>query len=281
MSVPDHGEPAAPAEFAAAPHDMVADLVGDVMQADLRVLLAGNQYMAVPALVEHFRRGQQPPPEVFYETLPPGVLVAQLRRGALRVGTLVLRFVPDVLAAGPEILHRLHEEGLVGRPRTYAGNVLSLLVRSGNPAAVHGWADLARPDVRVALPNPETEGIGRKALDAMTAAGGEDLRTLVLDRQRHGHLVRMTSIHHRQAVDWLRDGQVDVAVVWDTEARHHRETGAPVQEVTLPPEHSQVGTYAAAPVAGAPHPDTAAAFVDFLATGAGPVLETYGFAPAA
>ena len=268
------------AEFDAAPHDTVADLVGDVVQADLRALLAGNQFMAVPELVDRFCATQQPSPRVFYETLPPGVLIGQLRRGALRMGSLLLRFVPDVFAAGPELLHQLHEEGVVGRPRTYASNVLSLLVRSGNPAAVHGWADLARPDIRVALPNPETEGIGRKALDAIKAAGGEHLHTAILDRSRRSHLVRTTSIHHRQGVSWLRDGRVDVAVVWDTEARHHCATGAPVEKIALPPEQNVVGRYAVATVAGAPHPEEAEAFVRFLTAQAGPVLEKYGFMPA-
>ena len=35
------------------------------------------------------------------------------------------------------------------------------LVRKGNPKGIHDWADLAKPDVKVVIPNPKTAGNGR------------------------------------------------------------------------------------------------------------------------
>lgn len=270
------------AAFAAPPHDAAEDLVGDPIAADLRALFAGNQFMALPEVFERFRASVDPQPAVFYETLPPGIVMRQFRQGGLRMGSLILRFTPDVVAASPSALGRLHDDGLTGPPRRYASNGLALLVRQGNPARIEGWHDLARQGVRVAFPNPETEGIGRLALEAITAAGGEQLREAVFVRNRERGFVRLTAIHHRESPAWLHDGTIDVAIVWQTEALHHLRAGRPVQEISLPPGHNKTGEYAAATVAGAPHPELAAAFVDYL-TGpdGGGVFQRYGFAPAA
>ena len=50
---------------------MVEDLCGDPA-VDL-VLMAGNQYMVVPDLVDSFLSTHRSIGSVFYETLPPGV----------------------------------------------------------------------------------------------------------------------------------------------------------------------------------------------------------------
>lgn len=40
-------------------------------------------------------------------------------------------------------------------------STMVLLVRKGNPKAIHDWADLAKPGVQVVIPNPKTAGNGR------------------------------------------------------------------------------------------------------------------------
>jgi molybdate transport system substrate-binding protein len=265
-------------EFAAPPFDAAADLCGDVTGAGLRALFAGNQYMVLPELVAGFGTAYPAAGPVFYETLPPGIVVAQLRRGGLRIGGLELRFTPDVIAASPEALRELHDDGLVEAPRWYAGNTLALLVRRGNPAAVTGLADLARPGLRVALPNPRTEGIGRLALRALAAAGGDELRERVAGaKQRAGETV-FTEIHHRQSPAWIAAGEVDAAVVWETEARHHAAIGTPAESVPIAAGAGQRGDYAAAVVTAAPHRAAAERFVAYLAGGPGQaVYARYGF----
>ena len=42
-------------------------------------------------------------------------------------------------------------------------SVQVILVRKGNPRAIHDWADLARPGTGVVIPNPKTSGNGRYA----------------------------------------------------------------------------------------------------------------------
>jgi molybdate transport system substrate-binding protein len=172
----------------------------------------------------------------------------------------------------------LHEEGLVGPSCTYASNVLALLVRAGNPLQVRGLPDLARPGLRLALPNPETEGIGRLALLALTAAGGNHLHDEVFDAKRRTGETVLTSIHHRQSPAWLAEGAMDVAFMWETEALHHLAMGAPVEMVPIDSAVNQRGEYAAAVVNAAPHRQSAQRFLDFLTGPIGhAVYEKFGF----
>lgn len=49
------------------------------------------------------------------------------------------------------------------------GSVMVLLVKKGNPKHIQDWSDLARPDVKVILPNPKTSANGRFAYLAIWA----------------------------------------------------------------------------------------------------------------
>ncbi|MHB1596497.1 MAG: molybdate ABC transporter substrate-binding protein [Streptosporangiaceae bacterium] len=268
MSGRDAGAEAGLVEFSAAPFDMVEDLCGDP-GADLVVFFAGNQYMVVPDVVSGFLAAHPSVGSVFYETLPPGVVAAHLRAGALRMGSLVLRVRPDVMASSPAALGELEHDGLVGPARSYASNDLALLVAAGNPAGVSGWADLGRSEVRVAFPDPRTEGIGRLALEALEASGGAALRHRVeVDKAESGDVV-FTSIHHRQGPAWLAAGATDVAVVWSTEARYHLGRGGPFEKIALPQAENRRGAYAAAVVTSAAHREAAGWFVEYLCGEAG------------
>lgn len=234
--------------------------------------------MVLPDLVAGFSDAYQRFGPVFYDTLPPGIVVVQLRAGGLRMGCLQLAFVPAVVAASPAALGELESEGLVGPARTYASNVLALMVPAGNPAGVTGLADLARPGLRVALPDPNTEEIGRLALHALQAAGAARLREEVELTKHHSGQTIFTSIHHRQTPAWVAEGRIDVGVVWQTEARHHAAIGTAVEAVPVDDAVNQRGYYAAAVTTAAPHRDQAEAFVEYLAGPAGRnIYAGYGF----
>lgn len=278
MSAP---EEAPPAIFSAAPHDVAEDLVGDVIGADLRVLVAGNQFMAMPDLVAEFRASFPTPTSVFYETLPSGVLQDQVLSNELRFDHLVLRFVPDVFASSPEMLTELASRGIVDSPRAYASNGLALLGRAGNPSGVAGWADVLRAGVRVAFPDPHTEGIGRLALRAISSV----VETQARDERRASKNASgewlTTSIHHRQGPAWLLADRVDVAVVWQTEARHHARRDPRLEAIDLLAEHDVTGAYAISALRAAPHPEAARSFVAFTAgPGGRAVFAEHGFGPA-
>ncbi|MDA8392802.1 MAG: substrate-binding domain-containing protein [Actinomycetota bacterium] len=274
------GTASAGTRFAVAPFDMVQDLCGDPCSAGLVAFMAGNQFMVMPDLIASFVGQTGFAGGVYYETLPPGVLVEQLRSGGLDMGLLRLTVRPDTLAASPAALDRLKAEGLVGDHQEYATNELEMLVREGNPQGIEKLADLDRPGLRVALPEPATEGVGRLVQAALVEAGGEELlRRLTREKLEAGETL-MNTIHHRESPVWLQDGTVDVALAWATEARFHERSGHGIEGVRIAAEHNQQGHYAIAPVAGASHPDAASAFIQFLrGATAQDLYRKYGFQP--
>ncbi len=281
MSDPEEVTGAGFVTLTVPPVDAVEDLHGDPLTADLVLFLNGNQFMVVEDLLAAFRAERPEVRDVFYETLPPGILVEQLRRGALRMGALQISVAPDVLAAAPRELERLHAEGWVGEPVAYASNDLAMLVSAANPSSVRGWRDVGRPGVRVAMPNPGTEGVGRLIVAALERAGGPELAGRVMHEKVAAGETRLTQIHHRESILWLERGEVDVAPLWSTEARWHVQRGSPVEVVTVPSGQNQRGRYALAVVDQARHSEAAAAFVEFMQTEAAQaVYGRYGFSPA-
>ena len=85
------------------------------------------------------------------------------------------RAVADGLEASVVTLNQandidmLADRGLVARDWTkkFPNNAspyystMVFLVRKGNPKGIHDWADLAKPGVKVVIPNPKTAGNGR------------------------------------------------------------------------------------------------------------------------
>lgn len=266
MSVPSPSRSAAGVvELTVPPVDAVADLHGDPLAADLVLFMNGNQFMVMDEFVAAFQAANPQVGEVFYETIPPGKLIEQARIGALQMGALRLSVQPDLLAAGPRLLQPLLDDGLIEPPVVYATNDLAILVAQGNPLGINGLADLARPDVRVAMPNLRDEGVAELIAQALEQAGGTALRAAVLQDKVAAGTTRWTQIHHRESAMWLADGQVDACPLWSTEARYHCvDRGAAMQTVSIPAEHNVTGRYAIAQVRHCPHPKAARAYLDFL-----------------
>jgi sulfate/thiosulfate transport system substrate-binding protein len=63
-------------------------------------------------------------------------------------------------------------------------STMVFLVRKGNPKQIHDWADLARPGVKVVIPNPKTAGNGRytflAAWGSVIKKGGNDAQARAL-----------------------------------------------------------------------------------------------------
>lgn len=77
----------------------------------------------------------------------------------------------DVVATADEpTMTRLSDAGLVAAPTVFATNVLTIVVPTGNPAAVRTLADLGRGDVDVVLCAPEVP-CGRAATAVTEGAG--------------------------------------------------------------------------------------------------------------
>ena len=56
---------------------------------------------------------------------------------------------------------------LVSQIYLYASNTLAMLIPKNNPANIKSLNDLGKKGVRVVMPNPEYEGVGRLIVKAL------------------------------------------------------------------------------------------------------------------
>ena len=262
--------------------DNVPDLHGDPIDAKLVLFIGGNQFFVLPKLIAGFEKLH---PElaghIFYETLPPGVLLKQIHADdTVTLGNLTLHIRPDVYEAGSNALDAMLKAGEVETTVSYVTNDLQIMVAAGNPKHVASLHDLARTDVRVALPNPLFEGIGKQVGDALTKAGGEALAAEVYKARVAQGGVVLTQIHHRQTPMWILNHQSDAGVVWTSEVLFQKKLGNAIDGVVIPAADNSVATYAAGVMKDAPHREAALAWLEYLKTDeAQSAYREFGFKP--
>ncbi len=279
VAPPAAATPAPPVNFTIRGVDDDMDLHGNPMTADLVIFAAGNQWMVLPDLIAAFRREHPEVRSVYYQTLPPGILAEQMDNGAsLRVGELLINVEPDVFLSGKNRMDKEHEGGTVGAPVAYATNDLALMVRGGNPKHIETLRDLGRADVRVAMPNPQTEGVAKQIEVSFRKAGGNALVHEIMDVKLRDGTTMLTRIHHRETPIWIQEGKADAGPVWLSEALYQERIHSGIEAVRIPEKDNVLATYEAAVVQRAPHPDAAKAFVNFLTTDtAQAIYRSYGF----
>lgn len=269
-------------ELTVPPVDNVLDLHGDPLRADLVIFLNGNQWMVMDELLAAFYHGHPEIKHIFYETIPPGILLQQIHHGAIRVGELVISVPPDICTAGKEEMESLLKDGFIREYVPYAKNHLAIMVPEGNPKGITGWQDLGRPGVRVVMPNPEAEGVGRLILKAMEKTRGNELVEIVMEKKVDNGETFLTRIHHRQTLLFLMDGKADAGPVWISEALYQKRIRSSLDYVTIPEEQNQSGTYFVAIVEKTvQHRAAAEAFLDFMkGRQAQDIYKSYGFSSA-
>lgn len=268
-------------EFTVREADNLADFHGDPTNARLILFVGGNYFFAMAPLVRAFEedhpdlRGR-----IYYETIPPGLLVRQMKAGGrITVGNMTWTAKPDAYFAGQMAVKRLIEAGdLEGPSVAYATNQLAIMVPAGNPAGVKGLADLGRPDIRLAMPDPAFEGVARQIKAALGKAGGEALVTAVYETKVKDGTTLFTQMHHRQTPVWLMQGRAQAGVTWRSETIFQAERGLPTTRVDIPDDQNATGIYAGAVVKGAAHAAEARAWLDFLQRPkARAIFARYGF----
>ncbi len=268
-------------EFTVPPVDVLADFHGNLDHPELVLFASGNYFFALGQMVSAF--GDAYPQyrgHIFYETLPPGLLLKQMDAGGtVTSGNMTWTVKPDVymaeLAASTELVQRGR---LVTPVVTFATNDLAIMVPAGNPAHVTGLADLAQPGLALAMPNPEFEGVARQIRASLVRVGGEALAETVYGKKVRDGETLLTRIHHRQTPLFLLQHLVQAGVTWRSEAIFQEEIGNPISHVDIPAELNTLANYSAAMVADAPHPEAARAWLDFVRSdGAFRILERYGF----
>lgn len=270
-------------EFTIPQVDVLADFHGDITDPKLVLFVGGNYFFAMAPLVKAFEEDH---PEykgrLYWETIPPGLLAKQIKAGGkVTSGNMTWTAKADAYFAGIGRVNNLIEEGLLVGPATpYATNTLTIMVPKGNPANVTGLVDLAKPDLHIAMPNPAWEGIALQIQKALHKAGGDDLVTTVYKTKVDAGTTTLTHVHHRQTPLFLLQGKVQAGVTWQSEAKFQESIGHPISHVDIAPENNVTAVYAGAVVKGAPHPEAARTWLEFIhSPKALEILGRYGFKP--
>lgn len=271
-------------DFTVPQIDVLADFHGDLTNPRLVLYVGGNYFFVMAPLVKAFEaanpayRGR-----IYWETIPPGLLVDQIRAGGrITSGNMTWTVKGDVYFAGLGAVNRLIGEGVLRGPAIpYVTNTLTIMVAKGNPRGIASLADLARSDIRLAMPDPAHEGIARQIREALVKAGGEPLAKAVYGTKVANGSAVLTRIHHRQTPLFLMLGRADAGVTWQSEALFQEQAGHPIMHVDIPAAQNATETYAGAVIAGARHARAAKAWLDFIRSPeAMGIFARYGFRPA-
>ena len=215
--------------------------------------------LAAASLTESFEKlGEQltaeyPGLEVVLSFGPSSGLVEQVLAGAPAdvLATADTRTMGNAVAGG----------AVEGESEVFARNTLTLAVPAGNPGEVTGLADLAKPELRVAICEPEVP-CGAASERLLTAAGVTAAPdTLTTDVKEATSLVSL--------------GEADAALIYRTDAAAE---GAAVESIEVPEAEEVVNDYPVAILVHAPNPDGAQVVVDAITGESGQaILADAGF----
>jgi molybdate transport system substrate-binding protein len=169
----------------------------------------------------------------------------------------------DVFAsANTSNMDQVAEAGeLSGEAEIFVTNSLQIAVPTGNPADVTGLEDFAREELLIGLCTEDVPcgDFGRQALDNAGV-------TPSIDTNEPDVRALLTKIEA---------GELDAGITYVTDVL---STSGIVEGIEIPAEVNVVAEYPIATLAGAPNPDAAAAWVDFVLSDAGrAILISYGF----
>jgi molybdate transport system substrate-binding protein len=203
--------------------------------------------------------------ETTFEAEYPGVDVQLNLAGSSSLREQILEGAPaDVFAsANQSNMDQVIEAGEVdGDAPVFVANLLQIAVPAGNPAGVAGLEDFAREELLIGLC---AEGVpcGDFARQALANAGVE----ASIDTNEPDVRALLTKI----GAD-----ELDAGIVYVTDIA---AGGEGVEGIDIADDQNVVASYPVAPLAEAPNPEAAAAFVEFVLSEEGQsILVSYGFA---
>lgn len=149
-------------------------------------------------------------------------------------------------------------------PTDFTSNLLTIVVKKGNPENVRSIADLAK--IGVVSLCADTVPCGKYAAQALSGAGV----TIPSDKITRGQDVKAT-------LTAVSAGDADAAIVYVTDAK---SAGSSVQAIKIPASLNVIAVYPIAPLASSGNADLAQAFVDYVTSSAGQkTLHKFGFLP--
>jgi molybdate transport system substrate-binding protein len=169
----------------------------------------------------------------------------------------------DVFAsASSKNMQQVVDAGSAADSKTFANNVMQIAVPPDNPGTVTQLSDLAKPEVKVALCQPQVP-CGTVAAQVFKIAN------ITVKPVTEGADVKAV-------LTTVQLGEVDAGVVYKTDVQ---AAGTKVKGIEIPADQNASTSYPIAALAKAPNAAGAAAFVDYvLSDGGGKVLAQAGFA---
>lgn len=225
---------------------------GDGITGTVTVFAAASLTETFTTLGEQFEQAH-PGVDVVFSFGGSSALAEQIGQGAPAdvFASAALRNMEQVIESGD----------ITAGPVTFVSNRLEIAVSAGNPGTIRGLADFGRLEPRIAL-CAEQVPCGAAA-DKVFGAAGITPRPDTREPDVKAVLTKVAL------------GEVDAALVYRTDVR---AAGEEVTGIEFPESEQAINDYPIAPVAQAPNPTAAAAFVDFvLSPQARTVFTTAGF----
>jgi molybdate transport system substrate-binding protein len=215
-----------------------------------------------------------------FEAQNPGVTVVTNYGGSSGLATqLIEGGVADLFASANNAqMQRVMEAGVVvDDPQTFATNRLVVIVPGDNPGGIETLADLANPGLKLILamggvPVREYTDQMIAALAAHPAYGDGYADAVYANLMSEEENVR-------QVVAKVALGEADAGVVYTSDVTP--DVAPNLSQIEVPDAFNVIATYPIVRLADAPHPEVAAAFLDFVLSEDGQaILGRWGFGSA-
>jgi len=155
------------------------------------------------------------------------------------------------LPADESYVRTAREQGLLAEVIPLARQRPVMITSKGNAKNIHKIEDLLRPDVRVALANPDAASVGRTVREMLQRTG----QWAALEK--HATVFKPTV---NDIANDVKIGSVDVGIVWDATARQYPE----LEAVALPLFDGAVETISICVLRRSPQPTAALRFARYL-----------------
>ncbi|MBX3193899.1 MAG: molybdate ABC transporter substrate-binding protein [Microbacteriaceae bacterium] len=192
--------------------------------------------------------------EPTFETAYPGVDLVLDYGGSSGLAAQIIEGAPaDVFAAADEAtMQTVVDAGHALEPEIFTANRLELVVPAGNPGGVTGLADLADPDLAIALCDAAVPC--GAAAQALLAAAGITARPDTLEQDVKAVLTKVEL------------GEADAGLVYRTDVV---AAGGAVEGIEVPEAADIVNRYPIAIVSGTPNGTGAHAWVEYVLSDTG------------
>jgi molybdate transport system substrate-binding protein len=182
----------------------------------------------------------------------------------------------DVFASADEPnMNGAEKDGTIsGEPRTFARNLLVVVVPANNPAGINTLQDLAKPKIKLVLTNKDVP-VGNYARQALTKMSqgpvfGNDFSTRVL-----ANLVSEET-NVKLVVSKVHLGEADAGMVYSTDVTPAVRSA--VKVIDISPEFNVMAKYPIAVVQGTRNHAGARAFIAYVLSPTGQaILARHGF----